>query len=177
MGRKPTKCPKKCSHHLFSLKPVRYSAYFSREVQVSFCPATLKHHPIHPYFNRDLKHYSPSFTLKEDQVFIFYNLGEIRGQWRHLSGGAQQILPRTTQGEISYGTKLFYLAQAKAQIQVPILPLLQRRILWLFRGYFFEMQHINSQPHIEKLRANKFSEYIHELIQQQTPRPSASFPQ
>ena len=68
MGRKPTKCGKKCEQHLFSLKPVRYSAYFSREVQVSFCPALLKHPHIHPTFNRDRKYYTYSFSLKEDQV-------------------------------------------------------------------------------------------------------------
>lgn len=68
MGRKPTKCPKKCSHHIFSLKPMKYSAYFTREVEVCFCPATLKSCPIFPTFNTDRKHYTSAFILPEDRV-------------------------------------------------------------------------------------------------------------
>ena len=70
MGRKATKCRKTCKNHLFSLKPLHYSAYFSKEVVVSFCPPTLKDHPVLPVFNTDRKYYTSTFSLKEDQVPI-----------------------------------------------------------------------------------------------------------
>lgn len=38
MGRKAKKCPKNCLKHLLILKPVHYSAFFSRESSMSFCP-------------------------------------------------------------------------------------------------------------------------------------------
>ena len=68
MGRKPTKCPKKCPKHLISLKAIYHSAYFSREVHVSFCPPTLNQHPVFPTFNRDRKHYTSSFIHRCEQV-------------------------------------------------------------------------------------------------------------
>lgn len=75
MGKKPQKCLKNCQKHNFILKPVEYFAYISRNVEVSFCPATLKHHPIFPVFNRDRKYYTSSFCLKEDEVtFILFSL-------------------------------------------------------------------------------------------------------
>ncbi len=70
MGKKPQKCRKNCTKHHFILKPVQYFAYISRGVEVSFCPPTLKNHPIFPCFNKDRKHYTPAFFLKEDEVTL-----------------------------------------------------------------------------------------------------------
>ena len=68
MGRKPTKCPKKCPKHLFSLKPIQQSVHYSRELNVSFCPPTLNQHPVYPTFNKDRKHYTSSFCLHDEKV-------------------------------------------------------------------------------------------------------------
>lgn len=70
MGRQAKKCPKKCTRHLFSLKPVHYSAFFSRESQFSYCSQNSKTYPVIPKFNRDGKPYTTAFILAMDQVLI-----------------------------------------------------------------------------------------------------------
>jgi len=71
MGRQPKKCPKKCTKHLFSLKPVHYSAFFSRESQFSYCSQNSKTYGNIPKFNTDRKAYTASFILACDQVNMF----------------------------------------------------------------------------------------------------------
>lgn len=68
MGKQTKKCPKKCEKHRFILKPVHYSAVFSRELEASYCPASEKHPSIMPKFNKDKKNYTVSFFLPADQV-------------------------------------------------------------------------------------------------------------
>lgn len=48
------------------MKPVEYFAYISRDIEVSFCPQSAKQHPNYPIFNKDKKHYTASFCLRED---------------------------------------------------------------------------------------------------------------
>lgn len=66
MGKKPQKCLKNCQKHHFIMKPVEYFAYISRDIEVSFCPQSAKQHPNYPIFNKDKKHYTASFCLRED---------------------------------------------------------------------------------------------------------------
>lgn len=70
MGKKPQKCRKNCAQHHFILKPVDYFAYISRPIEVSFCPPSARHPPIFPTFNKDRKHYTSSFMLREDEVLL-----------------------------------------------------------------------------------------------------------
>lgn len=68
MGRKAKRCPKKCVKHSFLLKPVHYSANFSRELQASFCPSSLTDLSITPTFNKDKRYFTSSFYLPVDSV-------------------------------------------------------------------------------------------------------------
>jgi hypothetical protein len=70
MGKKSKRCPKKCLTHSFLLKPVHYSANFSRELSASFCPLLLVNPSITPKFNRDNRSYTSSFILPADDVTV-----------------------------------------------------------------------------------------------------------
>ena len=68
MGKRTKKCPKMCEKHRFILKPVHYSAVFSRELEASYCPTHPSHPSIMPKFNKDKKHYTIGFYLPVDHV-------------------------------------------------------------------------------------------------------------
>ena len=68
MGKRTKRCPKNCEKHRFILKPVHYSAVFSRELEASYCPSHPNHPSIMPKFNKDKKHYTIGFYLPADHV-------------------------------------------------------------------------------------------------------------
>ena len=68
MGKRTKRCPKKCEKHKFILKPIHYTAVFSRELEADYCSVNKKHPSIIPTFNNDKKHFTIGFFLPTDNV-------------------------------------------------------------------------------------------------------------
>lgn len=71
MGKRIKKCPEKCLKHAFLLKPVHYSALFSRELSACFCPTCEVKSSITPKFNNDQRYFTVSFYIPVDSVKMY----------------------------------------------------------------------------------------------------------
>lgn len=140
----------------------------------SFCPASLKHPAIHPIFNKDRKHYTSSFSLREDLVLshsiqVKYESNDALYKAEHnkfcqevQTGKSNMVLSAPIQLQPKPKSKCQYCHACKDYYSdyLEVFPSLS--------------QHIHSLQHKTKIRANRFSDYIGELINEKYPTDSAS---
>ncbi len=107
------------------LKPVHYSAVFSRELEASYCPASLTDPSITPRFNKDKRHFTTSFLLPVDQVKVDLTQEKLELNAEFYRTEHDKYKLENTMEKSTVVRNQLTLVVSQAQIQIQLLQRLQ----------------------------------------------------